>query len=85
MKEIGPLEMPVVDMTTSLAGRSRENEKPVPPPDLCIMAVCFTASNICSMESPTGKTKHAESWPNSRPAFIRVGELGRNSRPVMIP
>jgi len=34
MKEIGPLEMPVVVKTTSLAGRRREKENPVPPPDL---------------------------------------------------
>ncbi|HRP08967.1 MAG TPA: hypothetical protein PLL69_10820 [Gemmatimonadales bacterium] len=30
--------------------------------------------------SLTGRTKHAESWPSGRPAFIRVGELGMNSR-----
>ncbi len=84
MKESGPLEMPVVDMTTSLAGRSREKEKPVPPPDLWIRAVNLTASKISSMESPTGRTKQAESWPSSRPAFIRVGELGRNSKPAII-
>ena len=72
--------MPVVDMTTSFAGRRREKEKPVPPPDLWIRAVYFTASKISSMESPTGSTKQAESCPSSRPAFIRVGELGRNSK-----
>ncbi|VVC71744.1 Uncharacterised protein [uncultured archaeon] len=32
------------------------------------------------MESSTGITKHAESWPTGVPAFISVGELGRNSR-----
>ncbi len=84
MKEIGPLEIPLVDMTTSLAGRSREKEKPVPPPDLWIRAVYLTASKISSMESPTGRTKQADSCPSSRPAFIRVGELGRNSKSVII-
>ena len=84
MKESGPLEMPVVDMTTSLAGRRREKEKPVPPPDLWISAVFLTDSKISSMESPTGSTKQAESWPSSRPAFIRVGELGRNSKAVIM-
>ena len=84
MKESGPLEMPVVELTTSLAGRRRENEKPVPPPDLWIRAVNLTASKISSMESPTGRTKHAESCPSWRPAFIRVGELGRNSKLVIM-
>jgi hypothetical protein len=51
----------------------------VPPPDLWISAVYFTASKMSSMESPTGKTKQADSCPSSRPAFISVGELGRNS------
>ncbi len=83
MNEIGPLAMPVVLMTTSFAGRSREKEKPVPPPDLWISAVCLTASKMSSIESSTGSTKQAESWPSSRPAFISVGELGRNSRLVI--
>src|SRR6185503_12943437 len=30
--------------------------------------------------SSTGNTKHAESWPSGRPAFIRVGLLGIHSR-----
>ncbi len=34
MKEMGPLEIPDVERTTSWAGRRREKEKPVPPPDL---------------------------------------------------
>ena len=36
-------------------GRSREKAKPVPPPDLWMMAADFTASKISSMESPTGQ------------------------------
>ena len=55
----------------------------MPPPDLWIMAAYFTASKISSMESPTGSTKQAESWPSSVPAFIRVGELGKNFQEVM--
>ena len=37
-------------------------------------------------ESLTGNTKHAEScpWGMCVPAFMRVGELGRNSRDVMV-
>jgi hypothetical protein len=46
-------------------------------------AVFLMASKMDSMESPTGSTKQAESWPSSRPAFMRVGLLGRNSRLVM--
>ena len=79
MKEMGPLETPLVERTTSLLGRTREKEKPVPPPLLWISAVFLMASKMLSMESPTGSTKQAESWPSSRPAFISVGELGRNS------
>ena len=33
MKETGPEATPIVERTTSFLGRSRENEKPVPPPD----------------------------------------------------
>jgi hypothetical protein len=32
MKEMGPLEMPLVEWTASFFGRMREKEKPVPPP-----------------------------------------------------
>jgi len=31
MNDNGPLEIPLVDITTSLCGRMRENENPVPP------------------------------------------------------
>ncbi len=37
-----------------------------------------------SIESSTGSTKHAESCCISRPAFIRVGELGMNFRESII-
>jgi hypothetical protein len=33
--------------------------------------------------SSTGNTKHAESWPSGRPAFMSVGELGSNRRCVI--
>ena len=80
MKERGPLEMPSVDFTGSFLGRILEKEKPVPPPLLWIRAACLTASKISSKESPTGKTKQAANCWSSRPAFMRVGELGRKSR-----
>lgn len=50
-----------------------------------MMAVFFTASKMDSSESSTGSTKHAASCPSSLPAFMRVGELGRNSREESIP
>ena len=84
IKEMGPLATPPVELTVEPWGRRREKEKPVPPPDLWMRAAFFSASKISSMESPTGSTKQAESWPRGRPAFIRVGELGRKSRSVII-
>ena len=80
MKEMGPEATPLVDMTGSFSGRMREKEKPVPPPDLWIRAVFLMASKMLSMLSSTGSTKQAESWPSSRPAFMRVGELGMKAR-----
>ena len=77
MNEIGPLEMPVVLITTSLAGRSRENEKPVPPPDLWISAVNLTASKMSSIESSTGSTKQAESWPQLAPGVHQRRRVGQ--------
>ena len=55
----------------------------MPPPLLWMRAVFLMASKMDSIESSTGSTKQAESCPSSRPAFISVGELGRNSRLVM--
>ena len=37
-----------------------------------------------SIESSTGKTKHAESCCNGLPAFINVGELGKKSKEDII-
>ena len=81
-KDKGPLATPPVEPTRESVGRRREKEKPVPPPDLWISAACFTASKIRSMESPTGSTKQAANCPRSVPAFISVGELGRNLKLV---
>ncbi len=71
--------MPLVVFTLSRFGLSREKENPVPPPLLCMRAAFFIASKIPSMESSTGSTKQAASCWRSRPAFISVGEFGRNS------
>jgi len=40
-------------------------------------------SKMSTIESRTGRTKHALSIPSSRPAFISVGEFGMN-RPLTI-
>jgi len=77
MNETGPEATPPVEPTRLFFGRSREKEKPVPPPDLWISAAYFTASKISSMESPTGSTKQAASCPSGVPAFMSVGEFGR--------
>ena len=39
---------------------------------------------IPSIESSTGRTKQAESWPSGLPAFINVGLLGIKSNSVII-
>ena len=75
---------PPVEFAVLPAARRREKEKPLPPPDLLISAACLMASKISSMLSATGRTKQAESCPRGRPAFISVGELGRNSSSVII-
>jgi len=80
MNETGPLATPWVVFTTSPRGRRREKEKPVPPPDWWMSAAHLSASKIAARSSSTGNTKQAASWPPARPAFMSVGELGRNSR-----
>ena len=80
MKETGPEAVPPVEATRSPAGRSREKENPVPPPDCWIRAISLRESKIPSMLSSTGSTKQALSCPSGVPAFIRVGEFGKKSR-----
>ena len=60
IKLTGPDATPPVESTVEPKGRSLENEKPVPPPLLCISAAFLTESNISTIESPTGNTKHAD-------------------------
>ena len=55
-KDTGPEALPPVEDTTASFCRRREKAKPVPPPDLWMMAAAFTASKISSIESPTGRT-----------------------------
>ncbi len=80
IKLTGPLATPPVDLTVDPFALSLEKLNPVPPPLLCISAAFFIDSNIPSMVSSIGRTKHALSCPKGLPAFINVGELGRNSR-----
>ncbi len=84
MNETGPLAMPAVLFTMSPFGRIREKEKPVPPPLLWMRAMWPMVLKMLSMESSTGRTKQAESWPILVPAFMRVGELGRKRRSSMM-
>ncbi len=44
MNDTGPEATPMVERTTSLWGRSRENENPVPPPDWCTSAIARRVS-----------------------------------------
>ena len=83
MNDTGPEATPPVVPTLLFLGRSREKEKPVPPPDLWIMAALRNAPKMPSIVSSTGSTKQAASWPRRRPAFISVGELGRKTNWVM--
>ena len=80
MNDTGPGVLPHVDTSGSSAGRRREKEYPVPPPDCWIRAASFTVSKMRPGSSSTGWTKHALSWPPLTPAFISVGEFGRKSR-----
>ncbi len=84
INETGPEAIPPVVPTLLSLGRRREKEKPVPPPDLWIIAAFFKESKIPSMLSSMGRTKQAASWPSLRPAFISVGEFGKNLSSVII-
>jgi hypothetical protein len=79
MKGTGPLDTPRVLATRSPAGRSRENENPVPAPAWCSTTVVANVVKIDSRESSNPNTKHADRTPTPVPAFISVGEFGRNS------
>jgi len=63
-------------------GRAQSGkENPVPPPDLWIRAVNLTASNISSMESPTGRTKQAESCPRFTSGVHEGWRVGKKFKP----
>jgi len=80
MKDMGPDAVPFDLCIMSPSGLIFEKLNPVPPPLWCIIAICFSASNICCIESSIGITKHADNCPSCVPAFISVGEFGRKSR-----
>ena len=61
IKLTGPLATPPVELTVAPLARSREKLKPVPPPLLWINAAFLMEVKMSSIESPTGRTKQAES------------------------
>ncbi len=81
-KETGPEATPWVRWTKLPDGRRRLKSNPVPPPSLWTRAAFFTVPKMLSMESSIGRTKQALRHM-SRPAPVRVGLLGRNSRAIM--
>ncbi len=76
MNESGPLETPLVLFTTSLCGRTREKEKPVPPPLLWMRAVFLMASKMDSMESPTGQDEAGRQLAQLTPGVHEGGAVG---------
>ena len=56
INETGPEATPFVVDTMSSRGLIRENEKPVPPPDLWMIAAFLIDSKIPEMLSSTGST-----------------------------
>ena len=83
MKPTGPEATRPVLRTWSPRGRRWLKLKPVPPPVWWIRAMSRTPSRMLRMSSPMGMTKQAASCPWGRPAFVRVGVLGRNCREAM--
>ncbi len=81
-KDRGPEATPCVLWTKLPAGRSWLKSNPVPPPSLWTSAAFFTVSKMETMESSKGRTKQALRHM-SRPAPVRVGELGMKSRDSM--
>ena len=59
MNETGPLATPMVLRTRSFAGRRRENAKPVPPPDLWIIAVFVRCMALAMAPSTTVRIARA--------------------------
>src|SRR3989338_4034210 len=74
----GPDATPKFLSTGSPFGRSREKLNPVPEPRWWIDAASSNVPKIPFIESSTGKTKQELSCCVFVPAFIKVGELGKN-------
>ncbi len=89
MKETGPEATPMVERTTSFLGRSRREAEAGAAARLVhqrhgaegVVDAVLAVGEVSS----TGNTKQAESWPRGRPAFMRVGQFGMNSRWAMEP
>ncbi len=76
---IGPQALPWVDWIGVPFDLISVSAKPVPPPNFWTIAASCAAFMIPSMLSRRGSTKHADRVPAPVPAFIIVGEFGRNS------
>ena len=81
---MGPQALPWVDEMWAPFWRRLDRGTPVPPPNFCTMAMSDAVFMMADMLSSRGRTKQAERVPASVPAFIIVGELGRNSRRVIM-
>ena len=77
---IGPQALPWVVAIGVPVGLISDKENPVPPPNFWTIAASCAAFIIPSIESVNGRTKHADNVPAPVPAFISVGELGKNSK-----
>ena len=77
---IGPHAFPWVVLILAPFGLNLDKANPVPPPNFCTIAASWAVFMMCSILSSRGKTKHADKVPAGVPAFIRVGELAKNSR-----
>ena len=75
--------LPVGGPDALALGPQPRQATPVPPPYFCTMAISDAVRMMSSMLSSRGRTKQADSVPALVPAFIRVGELGRNSSRAM--
>ena len=66
-----------------IIGGRRRKANPVPPPDLNQRRELHGVENFIHGIAHR-QNKAGDNCPSSRPAFIKVGELGRNSREAIM-